>query len=86
MKRLLPIFALLCCSIPAALIASNALAASNKQPPPAGSFAGAPPEFTHFSLAELQRGFLALAFGSDLRIGAKPRGIRRFDHPIVARI
>ena len=36
--------------------------------------------------AELERGFLALAFGSDLRIGAAPRGIRRFDHPIrVAR-
>ncbi len=30
------------------------------------------------------RGFLALAFGSDLRIGAAPRGIRRFDHPIRA--
>jgi hypothetical protein len=86
MKRLLPIFVLLCCSISAALIASKAFAASNKQPPPAGSFAGAPPEFTRFSPAELQRGFLALAFGSDLRIGARPRGIRRFDHPIVARV
>ena len=32
--------------------------------------------------AELMRGFFALAFGSDLRIGARPRGIRRFDHPI----
>jgi hypothetical protein len=31
---------------------------------------------------ELERGFFALAFGSDLRIGARPRGIRRFDHPI----
>jgi hypothetical protein len=36
--------------------------------------------------AELSRGFLALAFGSDLRIGARPLGIRRFDHPIRARI
>src|SRR5476649_2769697 len=34
----------------------------------------------------LQLGFLALAFGSDLRIGARPRGIRRFDHPIRARV
>jgi len=29
---------------------------------------------------------MALAFGSDLRIGAAPRGIRRFDHPIHARV
>ena len=29
---------------------------------------------------------MALAFGSDLRVGAKPRGIRRFDHPIKLRI
>jgi hypothetical protein len=59
-----------------------ALAASSKQPAPSGAFAGAPDEYTRFSPAELQRGFLALAFGSDLRIGARPRGIRRFDHPI----
>jgi hypothetical protein len=59
-----------------------AFAASGKQPAPAGAFAGAPPEYTRFSAAELARGFLALAFGSDLRIGAVPRGIRRFDHPI----
>ena len=32
------------------------------------------------------RGFLALAFGSDLRIGARPRGVRRFDRPIKARV
>ena len=32
------------------------------------------------------RGFLALAFGSDLRIGAAPRGIRRFDRPIRAAV
>ena len=59
-----------------------ALAASGKQAAPAGAFNGAPPEFTRFSTAELERGFLALAFGSDLRIGARPRGIRRFDQPI----
>ena len=29
---------------------------------------------------------MALAFGSDLRIGARPRGIRRFDHPIRAKV
>jgi len=65
-----------------ALFASPALAASGKQPAPAGAFAGAPSEYTRFTTRELERGFFALAFGSDLRIGAKPRGIRRFDHPI----
>ena len=59
-----------------------ALAASGKQPAPPGSFEGAPPQYTRFSTAELMRGFLVLTFGSDLRIGARPRGIRRFDHPI----
>lgn len=68
-----------------ALVAST-LAASDRQPPPPESFPGAPSEYTRFSTAELMRGFLALAFGSDLRIGAKPRGIRRFDHPIKARV
>jgi hypothetical protein len=63
-------------------LAMAALAASGKQPAPPGSFAGAPPQYTKFSVAELERGFLALAFGSDLRIGAAPRGIRRFDRPI----
>jgi Protein of unknown function (DUF2927) len=60
----------------------DALAASGLQPAPPGAFARAPAEYTRFSVAELERGFLALAFGSDLRIGAKPRGVRRFDHPI----
>jgi hypothetical protein len=59
-----------------------ALAAAGKQPAPPGSFDGAPPQYTRFSTAELMRGFLVLTFGSDLRIGARPRGIRRFDHPI----
>jgi hypothetical protein len=67
-------------------VTAAALAASGRQPPPAGAFAGAPPQFTRFSTAELMRGFLALAFGSDLRIGARPRGVRRFDHPIKARV
>ena len=63
-----------------------ALAASGREPPPPGSFADAPPQYTRFSTAELMRGFLALAFGSDLRIGAAPRGIRRFDRPIRAAV
>lgn len=80
MKRALSIAVLLLCS------AAIARAASDQQPAPAGSFAGAPPEFTRFTTAELERGFVALAFGSDLRIGARPRGIRRFGHPIAVRI
>jgi Protein of unknown function (DUF2927) len=67
-------------------VASPALAASEPQPAPRGAFAGAPDEYTQFSADELKRGFLALAFGSDLRIGARPRGIRRFNHPIRARV
>ncbi len=63
-------------------LSTAALAASGKQPAPSGSLEGAPPQYTRFSTAELMRGFLALTFGSDLRIGAAPRGIRRFDHPI----
>jgi hypothetical protein len=70
----------------AALISTPAIAASGKEPAPPGSFAGAPPQYTRFTAAELSRGFLALAFGSDLRIGARPLGIRRFDHAIRARI
>ena len=66
----------------AVLFASAAFAASGKQPAPPGSFPRAPPQYARFSAAELQRGFMALAFGSDLRIGARPKGIRRFDHPI----
>ena len=68
------------------LMMAASFAASGKKVAPAGSFEGAPAEYTRFSAAELTRGFLALAFGSDLRIGARPRGIRRFDHPIRARI
>jgi DUF2927 family protein len=62
------------------------LAASDRQPAPPGAFDGAPPQYTQFSTAELERGFLALAFGSDLRIGARPTGIRRFDHAISAHV
>src|SRR5687768_11969877 len=66
--------------------AGAAYAASDPQPPPAGAFQGAPPQFTRFSEQEITRGFLALAFGSDLRIGVKPRGIRRYDREILAYI
>src|ERR1700722_18133867 len=58
------------------------LAASGREPAPPGAFTGAPPQYTRFSTPELMRGFLVLAFGSDLRIGIAPRGIRRFDRPI----
>jgi hypothetical protein len=78
MKRLIASLAVLLAATAAAL------GASGKQPAPPGSFPGAPPQFTKFAAAELERGFMALAFGSDLRIGARPRGIRRFDHPIRA--
>jgi hypothetical protein len=66
------------------LIASPALAASGKEPPPPGALPTAPPQYTKFTSGELRRGFLQLAFGSDLRIGAKGRGIRKFGHPIRA--
>ncbi len=69
-----------------AFFTTPTLAASGKQPPPPGSFHGAPAQYTRFSSAELTRGFIALAFGSDLRIGAAPRGIRRFNHPIRAKV
>ncbi len=69
-----------------ALPVASSLAASGQQPAPAGAFHGAPPQYTRFSARELERGFLALAFGSDLRIGAKPRGVRRFDHAIRASV
>ena len=59
-----------------------ALAASSRESAPPGAWAGAPSQYTQFSPRELERGFFALAFGSDLRIGARPRGIRRFDRPI----
>jgi hypothetical protein len=64
----------------------DAFAASGREPPPPGALPDAPPQYTQFTSAELERGFMALAFGSDLRIGVRPRGIRRFDHPIRARV
>lgn len=72
----------------AVAVASGAVAraASDKEAAPPGAPKNAPSQYTRFTAAELERGFLALAFGSDLRIGAPPRGIRRFDHPIRVRI
>ena len=64
----------------------SAFGASDKRPAPSDAVEGAPSQYTRFTASELERGFLALAFGSDLRIGARPLGIRRFDHPIRARI
>ena len=72
--------------IASSIFAAPAFAASGRHGPPPGALAGAPAEFTRFSVAELSRGFLALAFGSDLRIGARPRGIRRFDHPVHVKV
>ena len=80
MRRLFAAFAVLAVGI------APIHAASDKQPAPAGTFKGAPAEFTRFTSAELERGFFALAFGSDLRIGAKPKGIRRFDRPVHVQI
>ena len=76
-------WAMLALSLPAL---APAFAASGKQPAPPDAFKGAPAQYTRFSARELERGFLALAFGSDLRIGAKPVGVRRFDHPIRAAV
>ena len=80
MQRLLAASGVLIATVTAAL------AASGRQAPPPGAIEGAPPQYTQFSTAELTRGFLALAFGSDLRIGARPSGIRRFDHPISVHV
>jgi len=66
--------------------ASAASAASAKRPAPAGAHKGAPAEYTRFSSDEIVRGFMALAFGSDLHLGAPSAGVRRFDHPIRARV
>jgi hypothetical protein len=67
-----------------ALVATPLYAASGRQPAPQGAPADAPAQFTRFTTGELMRGFMALAFGSDLRVGVKPRGIRRFDREIRA--
>lgn len=80
MKRLFAAFVVLIS------LSAAALAASGREPAPADALPGAPAQYTRFSTPELMRGFLALAFGSDLRIGAAPRGIRRFERPIRAAV
>ena len=66
--------------------ATAASAASDKQPAPPTAPSDAPAEYTRFSAREITRGFLALAFGSDLHVGAPAAGLRRFDHPISAHV
>ncbi|MDI3469581.1 MAG: hypothetical protein OJF62_001644 [Pseudolabrys sp.] len=60
-----------------------AFAASDRQPAPAGAPVNAPPQYTAFTSQDLIRGFMALAFGADLRVGMKPKGIRRFDRAVT---
>lgn len=63
-------------------LAPEAHAASELKPAPPGALADAPPQHTRFRTGEIARGFLALAFGSDLRIGARKAGIRKFTEPV----
>src|SRR5205823_265672 len=65
-------------------LAASAFAASGKRPAPPGAVKGAPAEYTGFSSDEITRGFMALAFGSDLHLGAPAIGVRRFASPIRA--
>jgi hypothetical protein len=64
-------------------LAAPALAASDRQPAPKGAPVDAPSQYTKFTSRELMRGFMALAFGADLRVGMKPKGIRRFDRAVT---
>jgi hypothetical protein len=66
--------------------ATGASAASDKRPAPPGTVKGAPAEYTRFSRDEIVRGFMALAFGSDLHLGAPTVGVRRFAGPIRAHV
>ncbi len=70
----------------ALVCAQDAPAASGKRAAPQGAVAGAPPEYTIFTPAELTRGFLALAFGSDLRLGSKLARIHRFEEPVKVHV
>ena len=73
--------AIFVCAFGLGLIVS-AFGASGRRPAPAEAPAGAPAEFTTFTDTELMRGFMALAFGSDMRLGRKSAGIRKFDRSI----
>ncbi|HEY1153771.1 MAG TPA: DUF2927 domain-containing protein [Pseudolabrys sp.] len=73
MKKLAPLLVAVL-----SLCASAAYAASDRRPAPTGAPEDAPPEYTRFTASELEKGFLALAFGSDLRVGGRPKGVRKF--------
>ncbi len=60
----------------------TAHAASGQRPPPTGAPSEAEAEFTEFTSGELIQGFIAVAFGSDLRVGSRPKGIRKFAGPV----
>jgi hypothetical protein len=70
----------------ACLCVDPACAASGRRPAPATAPAGAPPEFTIFTAQELTRGFLALAFGSDLRLGSQLSRIHRFEKEVQVHV
>ncbi len=66
-----------------AALAGNVRGAEQVRPPPVGAPKGAPPEYTRFDSAELETGFLRLAFGSDMqRLSDSEDRIHKFDHPI----
>jgi hypothetical protein len=53
------------------------------RPPPIGAPKGAPPEYTRFDPAELETGFLRLAFGSDMqRFSESEDRVHKFDHQV----
>lgn len=64
------------------IAATPTLAASDLQPAPRGALADAPRQYTRFEPDELIRGVTTLAFGSDLRIGARKVGVHKFTTPI----
>jgi len=66
-------------------VAATAFGAAGRRAAPADAPADAPSEFTIFTDAELMRGFVALAFGSDMRVG-RTVGIRKFDRSISVRV
>ena len=66
--------------------AAPALAASGKQPPPPGSFDGAPAQYTRFSSRRTHARISWRSPSAPTCASARaPRGIRRFNHPIRAR-
>jgi hypothetical protein len=76
--------AVCCIAVGLGLAVDLVWAASGRQRAPPGSFPGAPAQYTQFTPWELSGGFLALAFGSDLRLGSKLQLIHRFEQPMQA--